>query len=275
MTGAALRCSGLVHVYRVAGTDVAALRGIDLEIRPGQSLALLGPSGSGKSTLLQIVAGVLRPSAGHVEVFGRDLASASRREVERIRAEHLGVLLQGAASNLVLHESAAQNVELVARTAADQSAARAVLAAEGLADDDRPTSALTPSEQQVASLAVAMVGSPPLLVADEPTSRLDRDGRDRLLDLLLETVRATGAALMVVTHDEAVARRMDRTIHLRDGRVGEEVTARGRYAVLGTDDSIQLPKEALGEGWTPGALIEARRVPGGVLLRLAEDPDDD
>lgn len=275
MSAAALRCSGLVHVYRVAGTDVAALRGIDLEIEPGQSLALLGPSGSGKSTLLQIVAGVLRPSAGHVEVFGHDLASASRREVERVRAEHLGVLLQGAASNLVLHETAAQNVALVARRRADRAAATEVLAAEGLVDDARPASALTPSEQQVASLAVAMVGSPALLVADEPTSRLDRAARDRMLDLLMATVRASRTALMVVTHDEAVARRMDRTVQLRDGRVGEEVTVRGRYAVLGSDDSLQLPKDVLTAGWAPGALIEARRTEDGILLRLAEEHDVD
>lgn len=275
MTAMALRCSGLVHVYRVSGTDVAALRGIDLEIHPGQSVAVLGPSGSGKSTLLQIVAGVLRPSAGHVEVFGQDLASASRRQVGRIRTEHLGVLLQGAASNLVLHETAAQNIEFVARSREDLAAALEILATEDLERDQRPTGALTPSQQQVTSLAVAMVGTPALLVADEPTSRLDRAGRDRLLDLLLGTVRRAGTALMLVTHDEAVARRMDRTIHLRDGRVGEEVTGRGRYAVLGTDDSLQLPKEALDPAWTSGALIEVRRVGSDILLRLAEDRDDD
>jgi ABC-type lipoprotein export system ATPase subunit len=275
MNAPALRCSGLVHVYRVAGTDVAALRGIDLEIHPGQSLALLGPSGSGKSTLLQIVAGVLRPSAGHVEVFGHDLASASRRQVDRVRADHLGVLLQGAAANLVLHETAVQNVEFASAGRADRSAALAVLAAEGLDGDPRPAGELTPSQQQVTSLAVAMVGAPSLLVADEPTSRLDGAGRDRMLDLLLQTVRRTGTALMVVTHDEAVARRMDRTIHLRDGRVGEEVTDRGRYAVLGTDDSLQLPKGALGDGWVPGALIEVRRTADGVLLRLSEEHDVD
>ena len=110
MNTLALRCSGLVHVYRVSGTDVAALRGVDLEIEPGQSVAVLGPSGSGKSTLLQIVAGIMRPSAGRVEVFGKDLATASRREIDRIRARSLGILLQGSASNLLLHETATENV---------------------------------------------------------------------------------------------------------------------------------------------------------------------
>ena len=271
MTTAALRCSGLVHVYRVSGTDVAALRGIDLEIAPGRSLALLGPSGSGKSTLLQIIAGVLKPSAGRVEVFGQDLATASRRRIDHIRSRSLGVLLQGSASNLVLHETARQNVAFVARDASGRRAGLEVLAAEGLEQDRRRTAALSPSEQQAVALAVAVSSSPSLLVADEPTSRLDAAGRERMLDLMLTAVHRTGAALMVVTHDEAVARRMDRTIHLRDGRVGEEVTARGRYAVLGTDGSVQLPPEVLDDGWRPGALVEVSRTADGVSLRLAEE----
>jgi putative ABC transport system ATP-binding protein len=270
MSVAALRCSGLVHVYRVSGTDVAALRGIDLEIAAGRSLALLGPSGSGKSTLLQIVAGVLRPSAGRVEIFGHDLASASGRQIERIRAESLGVLLQGSASNLLLHETAGRNISFVARDAEGRSAGLEVLAAEGLDRDRRPVSLLSPSEQQVAALAVAVSARPALLVADEPTSRLDRPGRERMLDLMLETAHRFGAAMMVVTHDEAVARRMDRTIHLRDGRVGEEVTARGRYAVLGTDLSVQLPPQVLNDRWRPGVLVEAVTTEAGVELRIVE-----
>ncbi len=232
-------------------------------------MAVLGPSGSGKSTLLQIVAGVLRPSAGRVEVFGQDLGSASRRQVDRVRARSLGVLLQGPASNLLLHEDAAGNVGFVARDGAGRDAGLAVLADEGLAHDRRPTGALSPSEQQAAALAVAVSASPSLLVADEPTSRLDRAGRDRLLDLLLAVAARTGAAMMVVTHDEAVASRMDRTIHLRDGRVGEEVTRAGRFAVLGADGSVPLPLEVLGDGWEPGALVEVDRGPDGVRLRLA------
>ena len=137
MNTLALRCSGLVHVYRVSGTDVAALRGVDLEIEPGQSVAVLGPSGSGKSTLLQIVAGIMRPSAGRVEVFGKDLATASRREIDRIRARSLGILLQGSASNLLLHETATENVGFVATGPAEQASGLAVLTSEGLADDRR------------------------------------------------------------------------------------------------------------------------------------------
>lgn len=271
MSETALRCSGLVHVYRVAGTDVAALRGIDLEIGAGQSVAMLGPSGSGKSTLLQIVAGAMRPSAGHVEVFGEDLATASRRGVEQIRARSLGVLMQGSASNLLPHETAAGNVDFVAADRSERASGMAVLTAELLADDRRPVADLSPSEQQVTALAVALSTAPRLLVADEPTSRLDRVGRDRVLDLMLSAVRRTGAALMVVTHDEGVARRMDRMIHLRDGRVSEEVTEHGRYAVIGSDGSVQLPRETLVDRWKPGALVEVRALDGEITLRLAQE----
>ncbi|GMA95441.1 hypothetical protein GCM10025881_22650 [Pseudolysinimonas kribbensis] len=97
-----------MHVYREAGTDVAALRGIDLEVEPGQRVALLGPSGSGKSTLLTVVAGIMRPSAGTVAVFGTDLGNARERNLRRLRAGTLGLMLQGASTNLLLHEGRAR-----------------------------------------------------------------------------------------------------------------------------------------------------------------------
>lgn len=111
----ALACSGPVHVYRVSGTDVAALRGVDLTVQPGQRVALLGRSGSGKSTLLSIVAGIFRPSAGRAEIFGEDLAQISRARLRSLRGEGLGLVLQGAATNLVLFDDAVGNIDHVTR----------------------------------------------------------------------------------------------------------------------------------------------------------------
>ena len=268
----ALECIGLVHVYRVLGTDVAALRGIDLVVEAGARVALLGPSGSGKSTLLTIVAGVVRPSAGRVAVFGTDLGAASEGVLRRLRGGTLGLMLQGAATNLLLHDDALGNVAHALRGREQGNGlavARRVLAAEGLADDRRPIGAMTPAEQQVAALAVAMAATPRLLLVDEPTSQLDDDARDRLLDVLVEVTDETGTAVLMVTHDEQVASRMQRMIHLRDGRIGEEATAAGRYAVVGTDGSLQLP-DALRAEWPAGALVDvARTGPGEIRLRVA------
>jgi putative ABC transport system ATP-binding protein len=270
---AALRCSGLVHVYRESGTDVAALRGIDLVVEPRQRIALLGPSGSGKSTLLTIVAGIMRPSAGKVAVFGTDLGSAREEDLRRLRGGTLGLMLQGASTNLLLHEDARTNIAWALRGMKRGSArvADQLLDAAGLHEDDRPTREMSPAEQQIVALAVAMAARPRLLLADEPTSQLDDSERDRLLNLLVEIADQQGTAVLMVTHDEYVASRMQRSIHLRDGRIGEEATAAGRYAVIGADGSIQLP-EALRAEWTGGRLVSVESVaPGEIRIRAAEE----
>lgn len=262
----ALLCRGLVHVYREAGTDVAALRGIDLVVPAGQRVAVLGPSGSGKSTLLSIVAGVTRPSAGRAEVFGTDLATARPSTIARLRRGTLGLMMQGAPANLLLHEDAVGNVAWAvgSRERDDLRIGRRVLRAAGLVGDRRPVGQLTPTEQQVVALAVALAPRPRLLLADEPTSRLGPGARDALLDLLVETTDEAGTAVLVVTHDDAVAARMQRMVHLRDGRVGEEATAEGRWSVVGTDGSLQLPQE-LRADWSDGALVSVEQVASGEL----------
>ncbi|KQO62719.1 ABC transporter ATP-binding protein [Curtobacterium sp. Leaf261] len=271
----AFRAAGLVHVYREAGTDVAALRGVDLTVAAGARIALLGPSGSGKSTLLTIAAGIMRPSAGRVSVFGTDLGSASERDLRRLRGGTLGLMLQGASVNLLLHETAIGNVTWATRGTANSSTriGRHVLRAGGIADDGRLVSAMSPSEQQTVALAVAMAPRPRLLLADEPTSQLDDEARDRLLDVLVETAEAQGTAVLVVTHDEQVAARMQRMIHLRDGRIGEEATDRGRYAVVGTDGSIQIP-EALRAAWPAGSLVTVEQGDGDTLRIVRADGED-
>jgi putative ABC transport system ATP-binding protein len=268
-TVAALRCTGLVHVYRVSGTDVAALRGVDLEVQPGQRLALLGRSGSGKSTLLSILAGVFRPSAGRAEIFGEDLAQITPARLRGLRGGVLGLVLQGTATNLLLWDDAVGNIDYVAsRTPrGDRRIGLDVLDAAGFTDLRTPVRMLAPSEQQVVTLAVAMSTRPQLLLMDEPTSQLDDAARDRLLDVLVDVTSREGTAVLVVTHDEAVARRMDRTIHIRDGRVAEEATAGGRFAVVGADGSVQLPEEALHGAWAPGSLV-AVEVDGEREIRL-------
>ncbi|MFZ7088833.1 ABC transporter ATP-binding protein [Curtobacterium sp. RRHDQ10] len=256
----AFRAAGLVHVYREAGTDVAALRGVDLDVRAGSRIALLGPSGSGKSTLLTIAAGIMRPSAGRVSVFGTDLGSATERDLRPLRGDTLGLMLQGAPVNLLVHETAQANIVWATRGTANPSTriGRHVLRAGGVVDDGRPVSAMTPSEQQTVALAVAMAPAPRLLLADEPTSQLDDDARDRLLDVLVETAESQHTAVLVVTHDEQVAARMQRMIHLRDGRIGEEATEHGRYSVIGSDGSVQIP-EGLRDAWPAGALVSVEQ----------------
>ncbi|WP_144760064.1 ABC transporter ATP-binding protein [Curtobacterium sp. 9128] len=269
----AFRASGLVHVYREAEVDVAALRGVDLTVPPGQRVALLGRSGSGKSTLLSIAAGLMRPSAGTVTIGDQDLGTADRRALERLRRDVLGLMLQGTDVNLLAHESAAANVAWSVRglRGRDTTLGARVLAAGGVPDDDRPVSALSVSHRQTAALAVALAPRPRLLLADEPTSRLDGDARDALLDLLVQETTREGIAVLLVTHDERVARRMDRMIHLRDGRVGEEDSGSGRRAVVAADGSVPIPQHLRGD-WPTGSLVTVEPDgDGGLRIRRADD----
>jgi putative ABC transport system ATP-binding protein len=181
--------------------------------------------------------------------------------------------MQGAAANLLLHDDAAGNLAWAvgSRERDDLAVGRRVLRAAGLVGDRRPVGRMTPTEQQVVALAVALAPRPRLLLADEPTSRLGTTARDALLDLLVDTADAAGTAVLVVTHDDAVAARMQRRCTMRDGRVGEEATAEGRWSVLGTDGSLQLP-QALRAEWADGALVSVEEVaPGELRVRRVDE----
>ena len=262
-TGAAVRTVGVVHVYRVAGTDVAALRGVDLTVVPGERVALLGPSGSGKSTLLSVVAGLRRPSAGSVLIDGHDIARFSEARLYDYRSRSLGMMMQGSVSNLLPYASPGENVRFVAgRSFAGRHAAEpglAALAAVGLADEPRPVGGLSRADQQATALAVAMAGNPRLLLVDEPTSQLDDDARERLLDTLVESTTSVGTTLLMVTHDENVADRMQRMVRMRDGRVGAEGQRHDQYSVIGADGSVQLPEDLLAT-WSAGSTVSVDAV---------------
>lgn len=258
-SGASVRCAGLVHVYRVAGTDVAALRGVDLGIGPGERVALLGPSGSGKSTLLTVVAGLRRPSAGVVEIDGRDISRATSRQLHAYRADTAGLMLQGSLSNLLPWASAAENVAYARRGRGRPQDLVEVLDVAGIVDERRAVGTLDLAAQQIVALAVAMAGSPRLLLVDEPTSQLDDGDRDLLLDVLIDVTTAFGTTVLIVTHDEDVASRMQRMVRMRDGRVGSEGLRHEQFAVIGADGSFQLP-ETLSTTWPPGSRVEVTPV---------------
>lgn len=267
----AFDAAGLVHVYREAETDIAALRGVDFTVPTGQRVALLGPSGSGKSTLLTIAAGLMRPSAGQVRIWDRDLGSARPRDLHWLRQNVLGLMLQGTDANLIPHASAAVNIAWAVRglPGRDASVGKRVLDAGEVPRDDRPVNRLNISHRQTVALAVALATRPRLLLADEPTSRLDDTARERLLDLLVAEADQEGIAVLLVTHDEAVAKRMQRLVHLRDGRIGEEDHGSGRRAVISADGSIPIP-EHLRARWPAGSLVSVQ-ADGPDALRVSRD----
>jgi ABC-type lipoprotein export system ATPase subunit len=261
-------CHGLVYIYRLEGYDVVALSGVDLEIAAGESVALIGPSGSGKSTLLALLAGLLRPSAGRLTIGDHDLVKAGEPELQMMRSKDVGVVLQGAARNLLPYLSVEQNVRFAQRSVVGAARAslpppREVLAAVGMSVRSRyklrPPD-LTPAERQRLALAVGLACRPGLLLADEPTSQLDSHSRDEVMSAL-ESIRRFGTTVIVVTHDPEVGAKMGRSVTIRDGRVGAEGHNGEDFAIIGRDGAVHLPAELM------------NRFPAGTLLSVREQED--
>jgi putative ABC transport system ATP-binding protein len=276
----AVRCDNLVHVYGTVGAEVAALRGVDLLVRQGETVALLGPSGAGKTTLLWHLAGLLRPTAGSVEIAGRPLATLSNAELADLRLREIGVVLQNPGRNLLPYDTALGNLLFAQRPARRSHAAKRrraarLLEAVGLGGaGHRVAGRLSGGEQQRLALAVAVANGPGLLLADEPTSQLDPTSAEAVLELIRATNQEEGTTVVAVTHDVAVGEALGRTVTIRDGRVGAEGRAGEDFVVVGRDGSVQLPPDLL-DALPPGSLARAVRHEHGVDLRRIYETGSD
>ncbi|TNC65995.1 ABC transporter ATP-binding protein [Rubellimicrobium roseum] len=202
---------------------VDILRGITLEIAAGESVGLVGPSGSGKSSLLMLMGGLERATGGEVRALGQDLTRMDEDALARFRRDNMGVVFQS--FHLIPTMTALENVATPLELAGSRDAfprARAQLDAVGLSQRaDHYPAQMSGGEQQRVALARALVGRPRLLLADEPTGNLDESNGRAIVDLLFGLSEQAGATLVLVTHDERLARRCDRVIRLRDGRLDD------------------------------------------------------
>jgi len=217
-----LSARGVRKIYRTAAHEVLALRGVDVELAPGELVTVMGPSGCGKTTLLNCLSGLDAIDGGQVLVDGVDIHALADGARTRLRARRMGFVFQ--TFNLVPVLSALENVELpllVNRLRAREARRRAseILERIGLGDrlGHRPAE-LSGGEQQRVAIARALVAQPAIVWADEPTGNLDSETASQVLELLLE-LHAGGQTFLVVTHDRTIAERGDRVLHLRDGRI--------------------------------------------------------
>jgi len=218
---AVIQCQNVGKTYDDGSLKVEVLRNIDFQVASGEGIGIIGASGSGKSTLLHILGGLDKPTSGEVKIQGQGLNSLSQVAIGQLRNRHLGFVYQF--HHLLPEFSALENVMmplLVARKsrAEVQAAAAEILEKVGLGSrmTHRPGE-LSGGERQRAAIARALVTKPDCLLADEPTGNLDRKNATHALEMMLELKRELGTALIVVTHDEQLAKRFDRVLTMDDG----------------------------------------------------------
>jgi len=214
----------LRKVYRVGQIEVPALRGVDLQVKPGEFLSIVGPSGSGKSTLFHIIGGLTPPTTGQVKVAGQDLAAMTDAERTRMRRRTVGFVFQK--FNLLPNLTARDNIAVarfIARMDHEHEAAfEEILEMLGIRDRlDHKPNALSGGEQQRVAIARAVVNHPAILLADEPTGNLDTENSKAVLEMLRDLNQRLGQTVLMITHNPEAAAYGHHTVHMRDGKIIE------------------------------------------------------
>src|SRR4051794_32133082 len=232
----AVTATSLTRTYGEGGSAVHALRGVSIEVPRGQFTAVMGPSGSGKSTLMHLLAGLDTPDAGTVHIAGQDVTRMSDRELTRLRRKHIGFVFQS--FNLLPTLSAEENVLLplaIAGRRPEREVVDALMEKMGLAErrDHKPAQ-LSGGQQQRVAVARALIGTPTVLFADEPTGNLDAAAGGEVLTLLREAVELDGQTTLMVTHDPRAAAAADRVVFIADGRLVADLAQPTEAELLAT-----------------------------------------
>ena len=252
----AIECENLVKIYKTDQIEVVALQGLDLQVKKGELVAIVGSSGSGKSTLLNMLGGLDKPSAGALRVGGRNLLKFTEEDYMIYKRNIVGFVWQNNARNLVPYLTAVQNVELpMLLQGQKKRRERALELLEAVGLSHRINSRLdqmSGGEQQRVAIAISLANNPSILLADEPTGSVDTKTSDQILGVFKKLNKEKGITIVIVTHDLRLAKQIDRVIAIRDGRTSSEIVKKTHAEIMSEskgwgDDEVPNENEAPGE----------------------------
>ena len=230
---AAVYCDNVVKIYKSEDVEVIALQGLDLRIDKGEIVAIIGNSGSGKSTLMNIIGGLDKPTAGMVFVHGNNMAKMTEAQVVNYKRKEVGFVWQNNARNLIPYLTAIENVQipmLISNKRERKKRAKKLLDMVGLSHRyNSKLNQLSGGEQQRVAIAIALANEPHILLADEPTGAVDTKTADLIFNLFRTINKEMGVTIIVVTHDRTIARKVDRVVNIRDGRISSELLRQDAY----------------------------------------------
>lgn len=289
-----IECDNLVKIYKTKDIEVLALQGLELQIDKGELMAIVGNSGSGKSTFLNMIGGLDRPSAGRLIVDGKDLFKLSEKELVEYKRSTVGFVWQNNARNLLPYMTALQNVQVPMMFDSNhKKEQRALELLELVGMSHRKHSKLrqlSGGEQQRIAIAIALANNPKILLADEPTGSVDVKTGAYILDMFRDINRSTGLTIVIVTHDPNMARKVDRVVSIRDGKISSERLLKQSYrermeslastmdteatqdefAVLDRAGRLQIPRDLLAQMNLAGNKVHIEARDGGIFIRPPE-----
>ena len=286
-----IECDSLVKIYKTPDVEVLALQGLDLTVDYGEMTAIIGNSGSGKSTFLNMLGGLDRPSAGRLLVDGKDLFKLGERELVEYKLRTVGFVWQNNARNLLPYLTATQNVMMPMLFGGEHRRRQRALELLDMVNmshrKNSRLSALSGGEQQRIAIAIALANHPRLLLADEPTGAVDQKTSSAILDMLRTINRESGLTIVIVTHDQLLAKKVSRVIAIRDGKIASErimkesyldrlsdISAlteveevQDEYAVLDKAGRLQLPADMLKKLGVAGNRVRMELKDGEIIIR--------
>ncbi len=267
-----IECDNLVKIYKTPDIEVLALQGLDLTVDYGEMMAIIGNSGSGKSTFLNMLGGLDRPSAGKLLVDGKDLFKLSDKQLVEYKQKTVGFVWQNNARNLLPYLTAIQNVMMPMLFSDEKKKRdRAEMLLDMVALSHRKNarlSTMSGGEQQRVAIAIALANHPRLLLADEPTGSVDQKTSDYILDMLRDINRESGVTIVIVTHDQLLAKKVNRVVAIRDGKISSERIMKESYLERLHDISAMTEVEEVQDEYVVMDKAGRLQLPGDMLKKL-------